>query len=140
MPLPIVGFGYQTDDGNLNEPDIFNTGDPVTITATGAVTLTLAQMLAGLIVANPGTTASTYTTPTGAQIDAAFNNPVKVGVSFDFHVVNIGTGAGVVTMAPGTGVTLVGLNTHPTAAVGSSAKWRLRKTAAPSAWTLYRAA
>jgi hypothetical protein len=140
MPLPIVGFGYQTDDGNLSEPDIFNTGDPVTITTTGASTLTVAQLLAGLIVASPGTTASTYTTPTGAQIDAAFNAPVKVGVSFDFHVVNIGTSTGVVTMAPGAGVTLVGLATLPTAAAGSSARWRLRKMALPSAWTLYRAA
>ena len=139
MPLPIVGFGFQADDGNIGEHDFVNTGDPATITTVTAVNLTVAQILSGLIITSPGATATSYTVPTGALIDAAFNAPAKVGITFDFFVVNLGTTTGVATIVGNAGVTLSGWPIHPVAAAGSSGRWRLRKTALPSSWQLIRA-
>jgi len=136
MALPSIGGGNQHGDGNLNERQLDVQGDVQTATATA--TLTTAQTLGGILVGNPSTTAATYTLPTAAAIDAVMVN-AKVGSTFDLVVVNIGTSTGVITVAVGTGITLVGLATLPTAAAGSSGQWRFRKTGA-AAWTAYRIA
>jgi hypothetical protein len=125
MALPSVGGGYQIGDGNLNEIQINESAAPQSATATA--TLTAAQILGNMLVANPSTSAATYTLPTGAAIDAVLTN-AKVGTTFDLYIVNIGTSSGAVTLAVNTGVSDGG-NALVAIAVTSSAHFRFRRTA-----------
>ena len=129
MSLPNSGGGYQFTDGNVNEVILGVQGAPQTATATA--TLTVAQITSGILVGNPSTTAATYTLPTGAAIDAVLNN-AKVSSTFNLTVINLGTSTGLITMAPGTGITLVGNLIVPIAgsAAGAcnSAIFSFRKT------------
>ena len=125
MALPSVGGGYQLGDGNLNELQINESAAPQTATATA--TLTAAQILGNVLVANPSTSAATYTLPTGAAIDAVLTN-AKIGSTFDLYIVNIGTSSGTVTLAVSTGVSDGG-NALVAVAVTSSAHFRFRRTA-----------
>lgn len=137
MALPNGGGGYQVGTGNLDEPLIDAIPAPVSVTATA--TLTPAQVLNGLILANNGVTASqTYTLPTVADLEAALSNSDKVGTSFLFRVVNLGTSSGTAVIAAGTGWTVTGSLTM-TIPVTTGAALVARKTAA-GAWTLYRVA
>jgi len=137
MALPNTGGGYQLGDGNLLEVTFFDQSAPQTATSTA--TLTVAQITGGLLVGNPSTSAATYTLPTAVALDALLTN-CKVDSAFDLNIVNLGTSSGVITVAVGAGITLVGLATTAiTSAVGSSSWWRFRKTGA-GAWTLYRLA
>ena len=137
MALPQVGGGRQVTDGNLNEITLGAMAAPQTATSTA--TLTAAQVTGGMLVGSPGTSAATYTTPTAAAIDAVLVN-AKVGSTFDLTIVNLGTSSGVITLAGGTGVTLVGTATVAvTASAGSSGIWRFRKTG-DAAYTAYRVA
>jgi hypothetical protein len=138
MAIPSVGGGYQIGDGNLNEVQL---GALTVATATDTATLTVAQLQAGLIAATP-TAAATYTTPTAAAIDTAFP-AAKVGSYFDFIIVNKATTAAYdITMAAGTGVTLVGgleVSSNNAVTDRSSGTFRAIKTGA-GAWTIYRIA
>jgi len=125
MALPSVGGGYQVGDGNLNELQINESAAPQTATVTA--TLTAAQILGNVLVANPSTSAATYTLPTGAAIDAVLTN-TKVGSTFDLYIVNIGTSSGTVTLAVSTGVSDGG-NAVVAVAITSSAHFRFRRTA-----------
>lgn len=137
MALPNGGGGYQVGDGNLNDPLIDALPAPVSVTATA--TLTPAQVLNGLILANSGITASqTYTLPTVAELEAVLVNSDKVGTSFSFRVVNLGTSSGTAVIAAGTGWTVSGSLTM-TVPVTTGASFVARKSAA-GAWTLYRVA
>lgn len=137
MALPNGGGGYQVGDGNLNDPLIDALPAPVSVTATA--TLTPAQVLNGLILANNGITASqTYTLPTVAELEAVLVNSDKVGTSFTFRVVNLGTSSGTAVIAAGTGWTVSGSLTM-TVPVTTGASFVARKSAA-GAWTLYRVA
>ena len=80
MALPSVGGGYQNNDGNLNEIVMGKMAAP--LTATGDATLSTAQLLSGILLGSPGTSAAAYTTPTGTQIDTALEN-AKIGSTFD---------------------------------------------------------
>jgi len=133
MAFPSYGGGFQVGDGNVNEFQIGVQADPQTATATA--TLTTAQTLGGLLVANPSTSAAAYTLPTAASLDAALVNP-KTNSTFELKLVNLGTSSGAVTMTAGTGWTLVG---NAVVAVTSSAQFLARKTGS-GAWTLYRVA
>jgi hypothetical protein len=125
------GQGYQNIDGNPNTPVITIQGTPQTASATA--TLTAAQLSSRILVANPSTSAATYTTPTAAALDTAF--PVaQPNHAFDLNIVNLGTSSGAITLSAGTGITLVG---SATIAITSSAALRFRKTAT-GAWTVYR--
>ena len=98
---------------------------PTALSATA--TLTIAQLLTG-IVTTSGTVAITLTLPTGTLTDAGVTGPaLPVNGCFDWAVINTGTSAGAVTVAAGTGHTLVG---GATMAIGTSAGFRTRKTAA----------
>lgn len=133
MGVPKSGQGFQTTDGNLNEPQIFPTAAPATATATAS--LTVAQLLNGTLVANPSTSAASYTLPTVAALEADSALGVqKVGTTFEVVVVNLGTSSGAVTVVTNTGWTLVG---NMVVAITSSARFRGRKTG-DGAWTLYR--
>jgi len=135
MALPNGGGGYQVGDGNLTEPLIDAIPLPISITA--AATLTPAQVLNGVILANSGvTTTQTYTLPTVALLEATLTNSEKVGTSFMFRVVNLGTSSGTAVIAAGTGWTVSGSLTM-TIPVTTGAAMLARKSA-EGAWTLYR--
>ena len=135
MAIPNGSGGYQVGDGNLNDPLIDALPDPVSITATA--TLTPAQVLNGLILANSGITAAqTYTLPTVSDLENVLINSDKVGTSFTFRVVNLGTSSGTAIIAAGTGWTVSGSLTM-TIPVTTGATLIARKSAA-GAWTLYR--
>ncbi|MEQ1888649.1 MAG: hypothetical protein ABL951_05645 [Alphaproteobacteria bacterium] len=109
-------------------------------TATGTATLTAAQIKTRLISATPAA-AATYTLPTGTLFDAAF--PAwAVNECFDFSIQNLATNAAfIITVAAGTGFTVVGqmridANAGTAQAVG---RFRARKTAA-NTFILYRIA
>lgn len=138
MAIPNGAGGYQVGDGNLNDPLIDALPDPVSVTT--AATLTPAQVLNGLIIANSGITAAsvTYTLPTVADLEAVLTNSDKVGTSFTFRVVNIGTSSATAIIAAGTGWTITGSLTM-TIPVTTGATMVARKSAA-GAWTLYRVA
>ena len=137
MALPNGGGGYQVGDGNLDEPLIDAIPLPISVAATA--TLTAAQVVNGLILANSGvTTAQTYTLPTVALLEADLSNSAKIGTSFTFSVVNLGTSSGTAIIAAGTGWTVSGSLTM-TIPVSTGAAFVARKSA-EGAWTLYRVA
>jgi hypothetical protein len=130
MAFPKTGGGYQIGDGNLNEAVISITPDP-SATKTTAATLTMAELTSGLI---PCTSSGNYslTTMTGAEIDAYITN-AKVGTTFDLAICHQ-SATNVVTLAGGTGVTVVGLATVTGITSGS---FRFRRTGT-AAWSAYR--
>ena len=133
MAIPSVGGGYQIGDGNLSEVTL---GDQGTVaTATVTATLTVAQITAGILSANPSTSAASYTLPTGTLIDATLTN-AKVGSTFDLVIVNLGTSSGALTIVAGTGITLAG---SATVAITSSAQVRFVRTG-DATYTMYRIA
>jgi len=135
MSLPNGGGGYQVGDGNLDEPLIDAIPLPVSVAATA--TLTAAQVLNGILLVGSGATAAqTYTLPTVALLEATLSNSDKVGTSFVFRVVNLGTSSGTAIIAAGTGWTVTGSLTM-TVPVTTGATMVARKSAA-GAWTLYR--
>ena len=143
MALPNGAGGYQVGDGNLNEPVIGYLPAPITETGTSAVTLTAAEVTGGILIANPGTTATTYTMPIVVTSGATTGvndlvSSAKVGSTFNWVVINIGTGSGDITMAAGTGTgwTIVGLLSITD---GTSASFVARKTS-DTTWSLYRVA
>lgn len=138
MALPNGAGGYQLGDGNVNDPFIDLIADPVAITATA--TLTPAQVLNGLILANSGVTAAaqTYTLPTVAELEAVLINSDRIGTTFTFRVVNLGTSSATAIIAAGTGWTVSGSLTM-TIPVTTGASMVARKSAT-GAWTLYRVA
>jgi len=134
MALPSIGGGQQLNDGNLNEIVLGTQATPATATVTA--TLTIAQLITGILNASPGATAASYTLPTVALTEATLVN-VKVGSAFDFSVCNIdGNASGVITMVAGTGWTIVGLATIA-AVAGTTGRFRAWKTGATT-WTLQR--
>lgn len=138
MAIPNGGGGYQVGDGNLNEPLIDAIPAPVEVAS--AATLTSAQVLNGLILANSGVSGAsvTYTLPTVAALEADLSNSDKVGTSFTFRLVNLGTSSGTAIIATNTGWTISGSLTM-TVPVTTGAQFVARKSAA-GAWTLYRVA
>ncbi len=135
MALPNGAGGYQVGAGNRNETIMG--AFAVHQTATSTATLTAAQIVGGMLVANPSTSAATYTLPTGALIDAAVPN-ATIGSTFDLNLINIGTSSGAVTLATATGLTDGG-NAFVATAITSSALFRFRKTG-DGTWTVYKAA
>ena len=100
---------------------------PTPTAKSASATLTIAELLTG-IVTTSGTSAITLTLPTGTLTDAGVTAPaLPVNGCFDWAVINTGTSAGAVTVTAGTGHTLVG---SATVAIGTSAGFRTRKTAA----------
>ena len=134
MALPNGAGGYQLGDGNLNEAVMGYA--PAPATATSSATLTAAQVLSGILLGSPGSSAASYALPTVADLEVALSS-AKVGSTFNLSVVNVdGSGSGVITLTAGTGWTLVGLMTVA-ATAGTAQMFRARKTG-DGAWTLYR--
>ena len=129
MALPNGAGGYQLGDGNLSEVSMSVQSAPASKAA--AATLTAAELTGGIVIYS-GATAS-LTLPTVADTEVLVSS-AKVNSSFDVNFIN--TGAGTLTIAVGTGWTLVGTVTSATL---TSAAWRARKTG-DGTWTLYRVA
>jgi hypothetical protein len=129
MALPNGAGGYQIGDGNLSEVNIGVQAAPTSKAA--AATLTAAELTNGIIIYTGAT--ATLTLPTVADTEVLVSS-AKNNSSFDVNFIN--SGAGTLTIAVGTGWTLVGTVTSATL---TSAAWRARKTG-DSAWTLYRIA
>ena len=130
MAFPNGSGGYQIGDGNLGEPLFFTQGAPTALTA--AATATAAQLVNGLFTFDG--TAGNLTLPTVALLEAAYPSiGEKVDSAFDFFVTNFDA-ADAVTVAVGTGWTLVGAGAVSAA---SSGHFRCRKTGV-GAWTVYR--
>ena len=127
MALSQVGGGYQFTDGNVSEATMVIQGTPAT--ATAAATLTVAQLLSGIVVCS--STPGTQTLPTVALLEATLTNS-KVDAGFEVSFIN--TAGTTLTVATGTGWTISGT---ATAATVTSALFRARKTG-DGAWTLYR--
>ena len=131
MALPNGGGGYQIGAGNVNEAQLLVQGAPTALTA--GATATAAQLANGLFTFNG--TAGNLTLPTVADLEAGIPNAVKVNAAFDFYVINIdASGSDSITVAAGTGWTLVGAAAVTAA---SSGHFRARKTG-DGAWTCYR--
>ena len=127
MAFPNGAGGYQIGDGNLTE---VNLGVQAAVTSkAAAATLTPAELTNGIIQYTGASASLTLPTVTDleALVSSAKNNSA-VEVNF------INTGAGTLTIAAGTGWTLVGTATSATL---TSAAWRARKTG-DLAWTFYR--
>ena len=135
MALPNGAGGYQVGPGNRAETVMGAMAAPQTATATA--TLTAAQIVNQMLVANPGTSAATYTLPLGTAIDTAVPN-ATLGSTFDLSIVNIGTSSGAVTLAVNTGVTDGG-NALTAVAVTTSQLFRFRKTG-DGTYVVYRLA
>jgi len=129
MAIPNGAGGYQLGDGNLTEVNMSVQSAPVTKAA--AATLTAAELTNGIVIYSGAT--ATLTLPTVADTEALVSS-AKNNSSFDVNFIN--TGAGTLTIAVGTGWTLVGTVTSATL---TSAAWRARKTS-DTTWTLYRIA
>ena len=138
--LPNGAGGYQIGDGNLAEVQLNTQATPATATVTA--TLTTTQLLNGIILGTPTTTAAAYTLPLATDLDAVVSS-AKVNSSFDFVVINTnGSGSGVITITTNTGWTIgtsgsQGLMTVTTA--GTAQKYRAVKSG-DGAWALYRIA
>lgn len=131
MALPNGSGGYQIGDGNLGEPLFFTQSAPTALTA--GATATAAQLVNGLFTFDG--TAGNLVLPTVTLLEAAYPSmSEKNDSAFDFFVINIDAGADAITVAVGTGWTLVGAGA---VAAASSGHFRARKTG-DGAWTCYR--
>lgn len=106
-------------------------------TKTVANTMTIAELLTGIISATPTATGATvaYTLPTGALVDAGVT--MEVDDSFDWTIINNALAAAdTITITAGDGHTIVGgpivqsLHVTTGGITGYSATFRTRKTAA----------
>jgi len=120
---------------------LFAQAAPAAKTVTAAIT---AAELAGQLITTTGATApSIHQLPTGTLLAAQFPN-IAVGDSFDFTVINTGTGASDdATITVNTGVTIVG---NPTVGaltdatiISGSGTFRARYSAA-NTFVVYRIA
>lgn len=129
MALPNGTSGYQYNPGAVGEPLLLVQGAPVALTA--GATATAAQLANGLFTFNG--TAGNLVLPAVADLELVVSAD-KPDVAFDFYVVNIDAGADAITVAVGTGWTLVGAGA---VSAGTSGHFRARKTGVGS-WTCYR--
>jgi hypothetical protein len=135
MALPSVGGGYQFNDGNLDEVKMSAISVPAT--AVDSATLTVNQLINGIVLGSPTTTAA-YTLPLATTLDSTLTNS-KAGSTFDFRIINV-TGSGVITVTTNTGWSIgssgsQGLMTVA-ATAGTVRSFRARKTS-DGAWALY---
>jgi len=135
MALPSVGGGYQFNDGNLDEVKMSAISVPAT--AVDSATLTVTQLINGIVLGSPTTTAA-YTLPLATTLDNTLTNS-KAGSTFDFRIINV-TGSGIITVTTNTGWSIgssgsQGLMTVA-ATAGTVRSFRARKTS-DGAWALY---
>jgi hypothetical protein len=132
MALPNGAGGYQLGDGNIGEAVLSVQGAPTAVAA--AATMTAAELANGLFVFNG--TAGSLTLPTVALVEADITAASKVNASLDFIIINADASTDDVTLAVGTGWTIVG---NAVVTEATSAQFRARKTG-DGTWTAYRIA
>jgi hypothetical protein len=103
---------------------------PANVSKAAAATLTIAELLVGIIRYTGA--AATLTLPTGTNIEGGVPATFPVNMSFDFSVINTGTGTA--TMGTAAGLTLIG---SMAVAINVTGVFRVRKTAT-NAFTVYR--
>lgn len=103
---------------------------PAQTSKAAAATLTIAELLTGIIQYTGA--AANLTLPTGTAIEGGVPATFPVNMSFDVSVIN--TGSGAATIVTNTGLTLVGSTVVTN---GTSAMFRVRKTAT-NTYTVYR--
>ena len=87
---------------------------PVTYTTAGAITMTAADLLAGLVLRDPNGAGRADLVPTAAAIIDALTingHPPAVGASFEFTIRNTADAAETITVTTNTGITLSGTMT-----------------------------
>ena len=102
-------------------------------TTAGDLTITVAQMRAGVLTRDPNGAARTDTTPTAALIEAEFPG-LQVNDYYCMFYINTADAAEAVTLAGGTGVTFS--NVGQTIGQNEAALLLFRKTAT-NAFTVY---
>lgn len=109
---------------------------PAPTAKAASATLTIAELLT-LIITVTSATAVALTLPTGTLTDAGIlSGALAVNEAFEWYIINLGSSAGAVTLAAGTGHTIVG---SATVAIATSARFLTRKTAA-NTFVTYRIA
>lgn len=111
--LPESGLGVQVSS---LERRFGNTYLTVTDAGNVSATVTAASVVQGILTSNPGA-AITLTLPTAALLVAA-DLDAALGRGYNFSIINT-NGSNVITVAGGTGVTLVGLATVATNSTAS---------------------
>ena len=116
-------------------------GTPVAKTVTGAITA--AELIVGLITTTGATAPSVHQLPTGTLLAAAIPG-IEIGQSFDFTIINTGTGASDdATITVNTDVTIIGSPTvgaiTDATIISGSGRFRARYTAA-NTFVVYRLA
>jgi hypothetical protein len=125
-----VGTAPQVRQGRLNAQI---QEAPTNIADGGAMAFTAASLLNGIVTATP-TASRNVQLPTGAALDLV--SEFAINDSIDFSVVTLAAFA--LTVTVNTGVTIVGA-AATAATAGSTARFRLRKTAADT-FVAYRIA
>lgn len=87
------------------QQDQFERLSPATITSTGAETMTAAQLVGGLVLADPGGADRTYTLPTAALLVASISGIVADG-AIECVIKNTADADEKITLAAGSGGTL----------------------------------
>ena len=101
-----------------------NQNTPVAYNATA--TLLIADILSQIIT-SISATAVTLTLPTGTLTDAGISGGTSaINTAFEWSIINLGSAVGIITLAAGTGHTIVGLTTL---AIVTSARFKTVKTA-----------
>lgn len=122
--LPNGNGGYQISDGNPDEVTFQAYPLPVPFTATGAVTLTAAQLTSKILVVDPGGVATQYSLPSIAELNDQVPS-ARVGSGFLFMIVNVNSagtdgivlrsagwgGGGTLSVVASTGATILCLKT-----------------------------
>jgi hypothetical protein len=120
-PLHVTGATVTTGVVYKNQP--------AQTSKAAAATLTIAELLTGIIQYTGAL--ATLTMPTGTAIEGGVPATFPTDMSFDFSVIN--TGSGTVTLGTATGLTLTG---SMAVAAGASGLFRVRKTAT-NTYTIY---
>lgn len=126
---PVVALDV---NGDVELSGVVYKNQPAQTSKAAAATLTIAELLTGIIQYTGG--AATLTLPTGTLIEGGTPASFPTNMSFDFSVIN--TGSGTATLGTATGLTLVGAMT---VTAGASGMFRVRKTAT-NTYTVYRIA
>lgn len=99
--------GSGLDGGAFNRGTFQFRKQAAPATATDTATLTVAQMLAGIIAATP-TGAAAYTMATGTDLKAACPTDLAADDSFDLVIINLGGTGDDITLTASTDITIVG--------------------------------
>lgn len=146
-PAEMFQLYYETDTGIMNVGiggaaawrtlgGSLSGAQPAPTAKTADATLTIAELLTRIITSTSAS-AVALTLPIGSLTDAGLaGGTLKVGDSFEFGVINLGSSSGAVTMTASTGHTYVGA---AVVAIATSARFRTRKTAADT-FVTYRVA